>query len=198
MITSPRAQCRPYSPRVQQRCQPGAARTVRHNPLSPARTTPNDRLRASLHRDVQGGPDPEALQLHHPGRAQPILTVKEEAVDVNPAASPPQAALRRIDQVLSDYKATDWRNDYRRRQLRVELAELTGDSEEPVRAARRLIREDRKARARRRRSVSQARRARAQNAQWSAPNGLARPRQPDAYRVVGVIPTPVETDRGRH
>jgi hypothetical protein len=114
---------------------------------------------------------------------------------VNPAANPSRATFRRTDQVLDDYKATDWRNGYRRKQLR---AELTGDPEEPVRAARRLIREARKARTRQRRSASQARRARAQNAQWSAPNGLARPRQPDAKRIAQVIPTPVETDRGRH
>lgn len=117
---------------------------------------------------------------------------------MNPAAKPSRATLRRIDQVLDDYKATDWRNGYRRRQLRAELAELTGDPEEPVRAARRLIREDRKVRTRQRRSASKARRARAQNAQWSAPNGLARPRQPDAKRIAQVIPTPVETDRRRH
>jgi hypothetical protein len=117
---------------------------------------------------------------------------------VNPAAKPSRATLRRIDQALDDYKATDWRNGYRRRQLRAELAELTGDPKEPVRTARRLIREDRKARTRQRRSASQARRARTQNAQWSAPNGLARSRQPDAKRVTHVIPTSVETDRGRH
>jgi hypothetical protein len=114
---------------------------------------------------------------------------------VNPAAKLSRATLRRIDQVLNDYKAADWRNGYRRRQLRAELAELT---EEPVRAARRLIREDRKARTRQRRNASQARRARAQNAQWSAPNGLARPHQPDAKRIAHVISTPIETDRGRH
>jgi hypothetical protein len=117
---------------------------------------------------------------------------------VNPAAKPSLATLRRIGQVLDDYTATDWRKGYRRRQLRAELAELTGDLGEPVRAARRLIRQDRKARARQRRSASQARRAHAQNAQWSAPNGLATPRQPDAKRITHVIPTPVETDRGRH
>ncbi len=117
---------------------------------------------------------------------------------MNPAAKPSRATLRRIDQVLDDYKATDWRNGYRRRQLRAELADLTGDPEEPVRAARRLIREDRKVRTRQRRSASKARRARAQNAQWSAPIGLARPRQPDAKRIAQVIPTPVESDRRRH
>lgn len=127
-----------------------------------------------------------------------VLTVEEEAVEVNPAAKPSRAILRRIGQVLDDYTATDWRNGYRRRQLRIEMAELTGDPGEPVRAARRLIRQDRKARARQRRSDNQARRARIQNAQWSAPNGLARPRQPDAERITHVIPTPVETRRGRH
>jgi hypothetical protein len=100
--------------------------------------------------------------------------------------------------VLSEYKATDWRNGYRRKQLRAELAELTGDPEEPLRAARRLIRVDRKDRDRQRHSSRQARRARAQNAQWSAANGLARPRQPDAKRIAHVILAPVETDRGRH
>ena len=117
---------------------------------------------------------------------------------MNPAAKPSRPILRRVGQVLDDYKATDWRNGYRRKQLRAELAELTGDPEEPVRAARRLIREDRKARARQRRSALQARRARAQNGQWAAPNGLARPRQPDAKRIAHVITTPIETDRGRH
>jgi hypothetical protein len=111
---------------------------------------------------------------------------------------PSRARLHRIAQVLDDYKATDWRNGSRRKQLRAELAELTGDAEEPVRAARKLIRGDRKARARQSRSARQARRARAQNAQWSAPNGLARPRQPDAKRVTHVISTPVETDRTGH
>jgi hypothetical protein len=124
--------------------------------------------------------------------------LRKKAVEVNPAAKPSRATLRRIDQVLDDYKATDWRNGYRRRQLRTELAELTNDSEEPVRAARKLLREDGKARTRQRRSASQSRRARAQNAKWSAPNGLARPRQPDAKRIAHVIPTAVETDRGRH
>jgi hypothetical protein len=86
----------------------------------------------------------------------------------------------------------------RRKQLRAELAKLTGDPEEPVRAARRLIQEDRKAHARQRRSALQARRARTQNGQWAAPNGLARPRQPNAKRTAHVITTPIETDRGRH
>lgn len=117
---------------------------------------------------------------------------------MKPTAKPSRATLRRLAQVLDDYKATDWRNGYRRKQLRTELAELTADLEEPVRAARRLIREDRKARARQSRSARQARRARAQNAQWSAPNGLARPRQPDATRIAHVIPTAAETDRRGH
>lgn len=117
---------------------------------------------------------------------------------MEPTAKPSRAILRRIAKVLDDYKATDSRNGYRRKQLCAELAELTGDPDEPVRAARRLIREDRKARARQSRSARQALRARAQNAQWSAPNGLARPRQPDATRIAQVIPTPAETDRRRH
>lgn len=146
----------------------------------------------------RAGKVPESYTLHSPGRAHPVLTVEEEAVEVNPAARPSRATLRRIGQVLDDYTATDWRNGYRRRQLCAEMAELTGDPEEPVRATRRLIRQDRKARARQRRRASQARRARVQNAQWSAPNGLARPRQPDAKRITHVIPTPIETDRGRH
>jgi hypothetical protein len=132
------------------------------------------------------------------GRAPPVLTVEKKRIEVNPAAKSSQATLRRIGQVLDDHAATDWRNGYRRTQLCAELAELTRDPEEPVRAARRLIRQDRKVRARQRRSANQARRARAQNAQWSAPNGLATPRQPDAKRITHVIPVPVETDRGRH
>jgi hypothetical protein len=152
-------------------------------------------MRRSLRPRLRQGPE---LHLHRPGRSHPVLTIEEEAVEVNPAAKPSQATLRRIAQVLDDYKATDWRNGQRRKQLCAELAELTGDPEEPVRAARRLIRADRKARARQSRSARQARRARAQNSQWSAPNGLAKPRQPDATRVAHVIPTSVETDRGRH
>lgn len=111
---------------------------------------------------------------------------------MNSAAEPSRATLHRIAQLLGDYKATDWRNGYRRKQLRAELAELTGNPEEPVHAARRLIRENHKARDR------QARRARAQNAQWSASDGLARPPQPDAERVAHVIPALAETDRARH
>jgi hypothetical protein len=138
---------------------------------SASNTTPNSNVSES------GGANPDSA--HHAGK-------------------PSRAILRHIGQVLDDYKATDWRNGYRRKQLRAELADLTGDPEEPVRAARRLIRGDRKARARKRRSAIQGRRARAQNAQWSAPNGLARPRQPDAKRIAHVISTPIETNQGRH
>lgn len=132
--------------------------------------------------------------MHRPERASPVLATNKEAVEVNPAAKPSRATLRRIDQVLNEYKAADWRSDHRRQQLRNELAELTGDPEEPVRAARKLIRDERKAG----RSANQDRRARAQNAQWSAPNGLATLRQPDANRITHVIPAPIDTDRRRH
>lgn len=114
------------------------------------------------------------------------------------AAKPSRIALRRIARVLDAYRATDWRNGYRRKQLHAELAELVGDSDEPMRAARRLTREDRKARARQYRSTRQARRARAANAQWSAPSGLARPLRPDARCVTQVISTPIESGRRKH
>jgi hypothetical protein len=186
-----------YSSEVQQPCRPASTTCDRDSPLNVRERPPVPPMRLVRIEGVIAARSRE-LHLHRLRRAHPVLTVEEEAVEVNPAVKPSRATRRRIGQVLDDYTDTDWRNGYRRRQLRADLAELTGDPEEPVRAAKRLIRPDRKARARQRRSASQARRARAQNAQWSAPNGLARPRQPDAKCITHVIPTPVETDRRRH
>jgi hypothetical protein len=69
-------------------------------------------------------------------------------------------------------------------------AELTGDPGELVRAARKLIREDR--------SATRPAAHTPRTPSGRHPNGPARLRQPNAKRIAQVIPTPVETDRGRH